>query len=279
MTPDAAIAALRAEADPALAAREAAQLTTPREVIGLRVPRITELATAWRQDLSLDDRLALADGLWRAGLHESRIAAVKLLVQARIRPDDRGAWDLITAWVPEVDDWGIADHVADAGARRLSADPARLDQLEAWIGSDHMWTRRAALVMTLPWTRMNNPKPAELAIRERVLAWAEALLSDRDPQIQAAIAWWLRELSKHDAPRARAFLEEHGHALSRGARNEAAKHLDPKPVYRMPAPQDPAPAGGADDEDDGWDDEDWGEEDWGDEDDTGDEIKGGDGDK
>lgn len=270
MTPDAAIAALRAEADPALAAREAAQLTTPREVIGLRVPRITELATAWRQDLTLDERLALAEGLWRAGIHESRIAAVKLLVQARIRPDDQGAWDLIASWVAEVDDWAIADHVADAGARRLSADPARLDQVEEWISSDHMWTRRAALVMTLPWTRSNNPKAADLAVRERVLAWAAALVTDRDPQIQAAIAWWLRELSKHDEPRVRAFLEEHGPHLSRGARNEAAKHLDPKPVYAIPAPQSATPD--ADDEDDGWDDEDWGEEDWDDEDeDEGDE--------
>lgn len=266
MTPEAAIAALRAEGDAAFAAREAEYHKTAREVLGVRVARITELATEWRQDLSVEDRVALADALWQADIHEARIAAIKLLVQARIRPD-QGVWDLIASWVPQLDNWAIADHLCDAGARRLVADPARIDQVQNWTVAEHMWTRRAALVMTLPWTRMNHPKPADQAIRERVLGWAADYVADRDPQIQAAIAQWLRELSKHDEPRVRAFLEMHGAMLGRSARNEAARHLDPKPVYLPPTQETP------DDDDDGWDDEDWGEEDWDDESEADDDAQ------
>jgi hypothetical protein len=41
-----------------------------------------------------------------------------------------------------------------------------------------MWTRRAALVITLPWTRQNHPKAADLAIRDRVLGWAASYVDD-----------------------------------------------------------------------------------------------------
>jgi 3-methyladenine DNA glycosylase AlkD len=88
-----------------------------------------------------------------------------------------------------------------------------------------MWTRRAALVMTLPWTRFVHPKPADVAIRERVLGWAAGYVPDRDWFIQNAIAWWLRDLSKRDPDRVRRFLEEHGAAMKPFAAKEAARYL------------------------------------------------------
>lgn len=224
MTPEAAIAALRAEADPARAAQEAAYHKTTREVLGLRVPRITELATEWRQGITVEDRVALADALWRADLHESRVAAAKLLTQARIRPDE-AVWRLIASWVPQFDGWALADHASDAGARRLVADPTRLDEVEGWTTSPHMWTRRAALVMTLPWTRMNHPGAQDNAIRRRVLGWAAGYVTDRDWFIQKAVAWWLRDLSKHAPDLTRAFLADHGATMKAFARKEAAKYL------------------------------------------------------
>lgn len=224
IAPEAALAALRAEADPVRAVQEAAYLKSPREVLGLRVPRITELATGWREGMTVEERVALADALWRMDIHETRVAAAKLLVQARIRPDE-GAWQLIASWVPQFDGWAIADHASDAGARRLVADPSRLDQVEGWTASPHMWTRRAALVMTLPWARLNNLRPEDAARRERILGWAATYVPDRDWFIQKAVAWWLRDLSKHDAARTRAFLAEHGEAMKAFARKEAARHL------------------------------------------------------
>lgn len=215
---------LSALSDPAKAEEMRAYHKIDRPYLGLTVPQIEELTDRWRADLSLDDRLALAGDLWRTNIHEARIAAAKLLTQARIRPDD-AAWGLIVTWVPDFDAWAIADHASIAGQKRLVADPSRLDRVETWVTSPHMWTRRAALVMTLPWTKQNFPKPDELAVRDRVLGWCATLASDPDWFIQKAVAWWVRDLSKHDAPRARAFLAEHGERLKPFARNEAARHL------------------------------------------------------
>ena len=105
------------------------------------------------------------------------------------------------------------------------ADPTRIDEVETWTTSAHLWTRRAALVMTLPWTKQNHPKPEELEARDRVLGWAATYVEDRQWFIQKVIAWWLRELSKHDPVRTRAFLDRHGTVMKPFARREAGKYL------------------------------------------------------
>lgn len=224
MTPAAALAALEALGDAGRAAREAAYHKAPRRYLGVPVPQIDAAAKAWRQEMTIAERVALADALWRTHVHEARIAAARLLTQARMRPD-AAVWDLIASWVPGFDAWAIGDHAAKAGERRLTADPARLDQVEAWLDAPNMWTRRAALVFTLPWTKMNHPKPEDLARRDRILGWAARLAGGRDWFEQKAVAWWLRELSKHDPKRVRAFLAAEGARMKPFARREAAKYL------------------------------------------------------
>lgn len=215
---------LEALADPVKSGEMLAYHKAPRRYLGVSVPQITDLANGWREGRTVEERVALADALWQTDIHEARVAAAKLLVQARLRPDD-GAWALITSWVPQFDAWAIADHACDAGQRRLLADPSRVETVESWTTSDHMWSRRAALVITLPWAKMNFLKPQDVEIRERVLGWAASYVPDRDWFIQKAIGWWLRDLSKHDADRVRAFLAAHGEAMKGFARKEAMKYL------------------------------------------------------
>ncbi|WP_299280348.1 DNA alkylation repair protein [uncultured Tateyamaria sp.] len=224
MTPDDALAEISAHADAQRAADAKAYHKSKRDHLGVPNPVLNDLTKAWRQALDVPARVALADALWRTNIYEARLAAAKLLTQARIRPDDE-VWALIASWVPEFDSWAIADHACMAGQKRLVADPARIEEVEAWTTSDHLWTRRAALVMTLPWTKQNFPKPHEVELRERVLGWAASYVPDQQWFIQKAIAWWVRELGKHDAPRARAFLDTYGSTMKPFAAKEAAKYL------------------------------------------------------
>jgi 3-methyladenine DNA glycosylase AlkD len=219
-----ALVALRALADPAKAARLAAYHKTARPVLGVAVPQIEALVKDWRADCTLDERVALAASLWDSDIHEARLAAAKLLTQARIRPD-AAVWELIAGWAEGFDGWALADHASAAGSRRLVADPARLDRVEGWLAHPNMWTRRATLVMTLPWARLPHPKPAELAVRRRVLGWCAHHASDRDWFMQKAVGWWLRDLSRHDPQAVRDWLAEHGDRLKPFARREAARHL------------------------------------------------------
>lgn len=226
MTPDQALDALKSLVEPGRAAGMAAYHKQSREVLGISNPSMNELAKTWRQSLGVMERVDLADALWRTDIFEARITAAKLLTQARIKPDE-AVWSLIQGWVPDFDSWAIADHVCGAGEKRIMAEVSRLDQVEAWTMSEQMWTRRAALVITLPFTKLRNPKPEERLARERILGWAAGYADDKAWFIQKAVAWWLRDLSKRDPERVRVFLHDHGERMKPFARKEAGKYLSP----------------------------------------------------
>ncbi|MFK7737459.1 MAG: DNA alkylation repair protein [Pirellulaceae bacterium] len=227
MNADEAIAALRAHADPERAAGMASYHKADREYLGLSNAITGDLATGWRKEAADQAALvALAQGLWDTDVFEARVAAGKLFVQARMRPDDVIAWEWITSAVAQFDSWAIADAVAQGGQKRLAQDPTRLDLLEEWTRSEHMWTRRAAFVFALPFVKSRHPNDVEKAARGRVLGWADALAEDHEWFIQKAIAWWLRDLSKRDPEATRGWLDAHGARLKPFARKEAARYLD-----------------------------------------------------
>lgn len=220
-----ALAELEARADPARAATMAAYHKAPRRYLGLGAPDIYALADRWRAERGVPERVALAAALWDSDVHEARIAAARLLTQARIPDHEPLVWAEALRWVPSFDAWAVADHACKAVERRLVADPGRLDVVETWLGHPVLWVRRAALVATLPWAKLTHPTQAESAARERVLGWAGRLASERDWFIQKAVGWWLRSLSVHDPARVREFLAGPGAALKPFARREASRRL------------------------------------------------------
>ena len=225
MTLDEALGVLNAQVEPGRAEGMAAYHKLPRRYLGIPNPALNEIAKSWRQTLSVDERVALADALWRTDIFEARLTAAKLLTQARIRPDT-AVWKLIVSWVPDFDSWAIADHAMMAGQKRLVADPTRIEEVERWTEATSHWTRRAAMVITLPYTKQNHPKPTELEIRHRVLGWAAKYVRDDEWFIQKSVAWWLRDLSKHDPQSVRDFMAANGKHMKPFARKEVEKYLN-----------------------------------------------------
>jgi 3-methyladenine DNA glycosylase AlkD len=74
----------------------------------------------------------------------------------------------------------------------------------AWTASVDRWWRRAALVSTIAMTRQGDKASLDRSVRVCV-----RLVRDRDDMIVKALSWALREIAKHDAPRASRFLEHH----------------------------------------------------------------------
>ena len=221
----AAFATIQSFGDPQKAVEMAQYHKVDRPYLGVANPVLDNLCKTWRREWSMADRLAAAAHLWNTNSHEGMICAAKLLTQARIKESEEDAWTLITSWVPDFDAWAVADHAMMAGQRRITADLTRLDQVQAWTASDHLFTKRAALVITLPFTKQRNPKPFELDARERVLGWAAGYVTDDRWFIQKAVAWWLRDLSKRDPSRVMEFIDQHGEDMKNFAVKEATKYI------------------------------------------------------
>lgn len=219
------LATLEAHANPAKAAEMAAYHKVARRYLGVANPVIHAEARTARKGVPPAQLAAKADALWQSNVHEARVAAASLLTLKTYRPSDEHVWQVLQGWVPDFDAWAVADHACGAIALRLVAEPSRLDQVETWIKKPNLWVRRAAMVSTLPWARTKSPDSVQIETRERILGWAEQILSDQDWFAQKCVAWWLRELSRNDPDRTRAFLEKHGAQMKAFARREAAKHL------------------------------------------------------
>ncbi|MGB3407679.1 MAG: DNA alkylation repair protein [Jannaschia sp.] len=204
MTLDEIMARLTAAADPERAAKDRAANRTERATLGVAPEVLRDLAVEVREVVSVDRRVLLGDALWRADVFDARLLALRLVTQARIRPD-AGIWNLLERWVHQIDCRAIADAAAGAIARRLVAEPARIDVLEDWIRAANVWTRRTAIAATAPWAKENHPTEMDLMVRERILGWMESMRDDARPVIRQAVDGWLRDLAKRDAARAAAF--------------------------------------------------------------------------
>lgn len=183
---------------------------------GVGAPQMT-LAIREGLGSASEDILPISVRLWREPVWDLKIVAVRMLARKSVAPSE-AVWQFVLDRMADLDGWAVADCMADVAKRCLTADPRRLDIVESWVESPHLWTRRAALVFTLPWTK-NGESP------ERMLGWAARLSTDPEWFIQKAIGWWLRELSKRNPERVRRFLAEQGGPLKGVARREASKYL------------------------------------------------------
>jgi 3-methyladenine DNA glycosylase AlkD len=224
MTPQDALEQLEALSKPAKAGEMAVYHKVERRYLGVSNPELDTLYKGWRKETDIPQRIEISAFLWDSNIHEARVVAAKLLTQARINPDE-DVWAEICRWVPTFDAWAVADHACGAGARRLFLNEKRLDEVEAWTTHENMWVRRAALVITLPWTKSNHPKEEELAQRDRILGWAAGYVTDPEWFIQKSVSWWLRSLSKHDPDRVRKFLDSYGDQMKPFARKDAARTM------------------------------------------------------
>lgn len=210
------IARLQAFGDPEKAVKAKAYQKSSWEHWGVTVPQM-DLAIREVLGRTSEDPLPISAALWREPVWDLKIVAMRILARKSVSPSDE-VWQFLLDRMPDLDGWAVADNMADVAKRCLVSDPRRLDTVETWIASPHLWTRRASLVFTLPWTKENRDP-------ERMLGWAAQLAPDRAWFIQKAIGWWLRELSKRNPARVRRFLDEHGGMLKAVARNEATKYL------------------------------------------------------
>jgi 3-methyladenine DNA glycosylase AlkD len=210
------IEALRERGGAARAEWDKRYMKSERTHWGVSAPEIVAAVRTLRP-LSEPIRLRVATELWREEVFDLRIAAARI-VAGLSDAADVGIWRFLTKRMPELDGWAIADNFADAAGPRIIFASERLDEVERWTTSPHLWTRRGSLVFTLAWMKSGRSP-------ERMLGWAARLVEDREWFIQKAIGWWLRELGKRDAPRVRAWLKAHGGGLKAFARKEAEKYL------------------------------------------------------
>jgi DNA alkylation repair enzyme len=135
--------------NPARAEKEKSYQKSAWQHWGVALPQMDLAIREILKNVPAADRLALSRRLWREPVWDLKIVAGRLLTAPSVPPTEP-LWRFVTARMADLDGWAVADNLAPVASRCLLHDPRRLDVAEGWVQSPHLWTRRAALVFTLP---------------------------------------------------------------------------------------------------------------------------------
>jgi 3-methyladenine DNA glycosylase AlkD len=172
--------------------------------IGVRVP---DLRRVCREGSAAS--LATIRALLRSRIHEERLLALLLLVQALAQSDEDGKreiYDLYLSNTRYVNNWDLVDLSAGPIVGAWLAERSRTP-LSRLARSASLWERRIAIVATYHFI-----KRGELDVTFRI---ADLLLRDPHDLIHKAVGWMLRETGKRDGAALRGFLKERYRVMPR----------------------------------------------------------------
>jgi 3-methyladenine DNA glycosylase AlkD len=156
--------------------------------------------------------------LLRSKIHEDRLTALLILVlQSR---DDAARPRILRFYLQHlkyVNNWDLVD----SSAEYIVGNGGGLPLLVKLSASQHLWSRRIAMIATFHHIRRGSAREA--------LHIAERLVRDEHDLIHKAVGWMLREVGKRvDRAHLRAFLRKHAATMPRTMLRYAIEHL-PKP--------------------------------------------------
>jgi 3-methyladenine DNA glycosylase AlkD len=177
---------------------------TAETILGVSTPRWRGVAKALTKELKgATDQAPLVDRLLASGVFEMRLTAYHLCRY------HKATWaaldeDRVTMLKEGLDNWVTVDTFGCHLSGRLwlkdrFSDATVLD----WTKSEDRWTRRLALVTTVPFNKKTYGGNGDAA---RTLHICEQLVDDRDDMVVKAMSWALRELVRWDREAVEDFL-------------------------------------------------------------------------
>jgi 3-methyladenine DNA glycosylase AlkD len=171
--------------------------------------------------------LELAELLWQRGVHELRVAAVEILVDAapRLIATDVA---FVEKLIRDSNTWALVDPLAATVVGGLIVRFPKLNaRLDRWVGDDNFWIRRSALLALL------GPLRRGEGDFERFGRYADALLDEKEFFIRKAIGWVLRETSKRRPGLVYEWLEPRIARASGVTMREALRYLSPSQQKKL----------------------------------------------
>ena len=173
--------------------------------IGIRVPELRKLAKNYI-DLSLIETKKLI----KSKIHEERLTGLLILMNKYQKSKDEAEknklYDIYTKHFKYINNWDLVDVTCPriVGAQLLDKDRSILYE---WAESEHLWTRRIAIMANWWFIRANDLND--------VFKLSKILLKDEHDLIHKAVGWMLREAGKKDLKALEAFLKKHYKTMPR----------------------------------------------------------------
>ena len=172
--------------------------------LGITVPLLRKLARECRETAVADSQTLL-----RSKIHEQRVLALFLLVQAYAEGDEAVKKRIYNSYLKNtryINNWDLVDLSAPNIVGDYLADRSR-KPLYALARSRDLWKKRIAILATFRFIKQNDFADA--------LAIAGMLVKDDHDLIHKAVGWMLREVGKRDMRTEEGFLQKHYQTMPR----------------------------------------------------------------
>lgn len=192
--------------------------------LGITVPQLRKIAINFL-DLSYSDLQKFLNSKY----HEFRFIALLILLSKFKRASAREREKIFKFYLKNlknINNWDLVDlsSYQIIGAYLFDKDRQLLYDL---LASDHLWTKRVAIVSTLYFIKNND--------LDDIYKMAKILTADQPDLIQKAVGWMLREAGKKDQARLEKFLIANKENLARTTWRYAIEKFSPKKKnYFMP---------------------------------------------
>ncbi len=164
--------------------------------------------------------------LWKASDRDAKLIVISALgrLSKTHYPEVK---DFVLKILGEVSHWEICDQLALKVMVNLAVKQEEeiFSLLETWASSPNKWLRRLAAATVPPFIRAKKDR-AHICLR-----LLEQLMEDRDRDVQKAVSWALREVTKKDPAAVHAFLKKHARGAGPATRRiirEGMKKLPPE---------------------------------------------------
>lgn len=173
--------------------------------IGIKMPVLRELAKKYIE-LSFTD----VKKLIKSKVHEERLIGLLILMAKYKRAKDDSErnklYDIYTKHFKYINNWDLVDVSCPyiVGPHLMEKDR---NVLYDWAKSDHLWTKRIAIVTNWWFIRKGDLSD--------VFKLSKILLKDEHDLIHKAVGWMLREAGKKDLKVLEVFLKKHYQSMPR----------------------------------------------------------------
>ncbi|MBT7237315.1 DNA alkylation repair protein [Candidatus Woesearchaeota archaeon] len=169
--------------------------------IGLTVPEQRKLAQKYI-NLSFNDIQTLLN----SEIHEHRLTGLLILTYKYKNGEKEQIYDLYSKNFSRINNWDLVDVSAPNIVGNYLLDKDK-NILKKYANSNHLWTKRIAIVSTLEFIK-NNQFNDTIKI-------SEILLDDKHDLIHKACGWMLREVGKKDVKVLEKFLDKYSRTMPR----------------------------------------------------------------
>jgi 3-methyladenine DNA glycosylase AlkD len=162
--------------------------------------------------------ISLVDALFKRQIKEEMLFGIFLLQKLK-RVYTDALFDHFNDWIQWIENWELCDQLASIACLVVAKNHHLFEPLQQWTLSSNLWRRRFVLATA---SSLNH---YGLNHVDEVLVLCDNLVEDREPVVEKALHWAIREASKKDPDKIFVWLTQKRDNMKRGVLRQAAEKL------------------------------------------------------